>query len=82
MIASNMLDHLPSLDTVATDEDAILADASKDVFDLVMGTFWNIRENAASRDKMIRLISCIAHTKKNKGRRHIVGMRWWSFIAL
>lgn len=84
MVTSNMLDHhttaTPSLGTT-TDEDAIVADASKDVFDLVMATFWNVRDNSASTDKLIRLIGCMVHTKKNKGKRHIIGMRWWSFIA-
>lgn len=80
-----MLDHHNSTSSSlneAMDEDAVLADASKDVFDLVLVTFWNVRDNNASRDKLIRLIGCIAHTQKNKGRRHIIGMRWWSFIAM
>lgn len=72
MVSSNLLNYTA---TAAT------ADASKDAFDLVMSTFWNVRDVDASRDKLVRLIGCIAHTTKVKGKRHVIGMRWWAFIA-
>lgn len=81
MVASNMLAHITTLEK-SEDMEAIVEDPSKDVFDLIMATFWSVRDSDASRDKLIRLIGCISHTKKNKGRRHIIGMRWWSFIAM
>lgn len=81
MVASNMLAHTTSAEK-SDDVEAILDDPSKDILDLIMATFWNVRDNVASRDKLIRLVGCISHTKKNKGRRHIIGMRWWSFIAM
>ncbi|KAI7892878.1 protein-domain-containing protein [Mucor mucedo] len=81
MVASNMLEHVTTFEK-SNDVEAILEDPSKDVFDLIMATFWSVRDNDASREKLIRLIGCISHTKKNKGKRHIIGMRWWSFIAI
>lgn len=81
MVASNMLTHTTTLEK-SDNVDVVLEDPTKDVFDLIMATFWNVRDNDASRDKLIRLIGCISHTKKNKGRRHIIGMRWWSFISM
>ncbi|KAI8078947.1 protein-domain-containing protein [Gilbertella persicaria] len=83
IVVSNLLIHNStpnSMDSV--DEDTIVQDPTKDVFDLIMATFWSSCNNDASRDKVIRLIGCIAHTKKtSKTKRHIIGMRWWSFIA-
>lgn len=80
MIVSNLLTHRTSL-SVAKDDSAVVEDSAKDLFDLIMVTFWSVRDVNASRDKLIRLIGGIAHTTKHKGRRHIVGMRWWSYIA-
>lgn len=79
MVSSNLLSYTTT--AAATDDDSMLADASKDTFDLVMSTFWNVRTVDASRDKLVRLIGCIAHTTKMKGKRHVIGMRWWAFIA-
>jgi hypothetical protein len=80
MIVSNMLTHQTSLENTQ-DDDAMLNDPSKDVFDIIMATFWSVRDNDASRDKLVRLIGGIAHNRKGKGRRHIIGMRWWIYIA-
>ncbi|KAI9273363.1 protein-domain-containing protein [Helicostylum pulchrum] len=80
MVASNMLSHTSKTEK-PNDLDSVLDDPSRDVFDLITTTFWSVRDNDASRDKLIRLIGCISHTKKNKGRRHAIGMRWWAFIA-
>lgn len=80
MVASNMLSHTSKAENL-NDLDSVLEDPSKDVFDLITATFWSVRDNDASRDKLVRLIGCISHTKKNKGRRHAIGMRWWAFIA-
>lgn len=80
MIVNNLLTHRTSL-SVAKDDNAVVEDSTKDLFDLIMVTLWSVRDNHASRDKLIRLIGGIAHTTKYKGRRHIVGMRWWSYIA-
>jgi hypothetical protein len=52
-----------------------------DVFDLVMATFWGDCNTDAARAKMVQLIGAIAQFKKNKTKRHVVGMRWWSFMA-
>jgi integrator complex subunit 3 len=87
MAATNMLNHItdssaPTNADEHADEHAVLNDSSKDLFDLIMVTFWCVRDNDASRDKLIRLIGCISHTRKSKSRRHIIGMRWWSFIAV
>ncbi|KAI8970594.1 protein-domain-containing protein [Pilobolus umbonatus] len=62
-------------------EEDILNDPTRDVFDLLMVTFWNHLNNEPSLSKMIRLISCIAHTSKVKGKKHMIGMRWWYFIS-
>lgn len=88
MVASNMLSHITTAATAAVptdnagENDVLLNDATKDLFDLIMTTFWSVRDNDAARDKLIRLIGCISHTRKSKGRRYIIGMRWWSFIAV
>lgn len=67
IIVSNLL-------TLKEDED-------EDVFDLIMSTFWSVRDNQASRDKMVQLIGSIAQFRKNKTKNHIIGLRWWSFIT-
>ncbi|KAG0184656.1 Integrator complex subunit 3 [Apophysomyces sp. BC1034] len=61
-------------------EDSVIQNSQNDPFDLLMVTFWNVKNTAALRDKMVRLIGCITHSSK-KGRRHLVGMRWWMHIA-
>lgn len=78
MVSSNLLNYAV---TAATDDESMLADSTKDAFDLVMSTFWSVRTVDASRDKLVSLIGCIAHTPKTKGKRHVIGMRWWAFIA-
>ncbi|KAL7327957.1 hypothetical protein PS15p_206311 [Mucor circinelloides] len=78
MVSSNLLSYAA---TAATDDESMLADSTKDAFDLVMSTFWSVRTVDASRDKLVSLIGCIAHTPKTKGKRHVIGMRWWAFIA-
>ncbi|CEP17729.1 hypothetical protein [Parasitella parasitica] len=80
MTASNLLSHTTTAAT-PDDDDSILTDPKKDGLDLILSTFWNVRSVNASRDKIVRLIGCIAHSSKAKGRRHIIGMRWWAFIA-
>ena len=80
MIVCNLITHETSAAT-SQSEVEVIDDPSKDLFDLIMFTFWNSRDKQAARDKLIRLIGGIAHSNKSKGRRHIVGMRWWSFIA-
>ncbi|KAG1565052.1 hypothetical protein G6F45_006922 [Rhizopus arrhizus] len=62
-------------------EEAVISDTSKDVFDLLMITFWNLLEKENEREKLIKLLSCIAHNSKKRSRRHLIGMRWWSFIS-
>ncbi|KAI8337850.1 protein-domain-containing protein [Choanephora cucurbitarum] len=82
-IVANLLTHNPIFDKASSlDDNAVIQDPSKDVFDLIMVTFWSGCNNDASRDKIIRLFSQIAHSKKaNKTKRHLIGMRWWSFVA-
>lgn len=79
MVTSNLFTHTTT--TATLDEDSILTDSNKDAFDFVMSTFWNVRAIDASSDKIVRLIGCIAHNNKVKGRRHVIGMRWWAFMA-
>ncbi|KAG1473737.1 hypothetical protein G6F56_000781 [Rhizopus delemar] len=62
-------------------EEAILADPSKDVFDLLMNTVWDWLEKETESEKLIKLLSCIAQSSKKKSRRHLIGMRWWSFVS-
>ncbi|KAI9280424.1 protein-domain-containing protein [Sporodiniella umbellata] len=62
-------------------EEDIMSDLSKDVFDLIMATIWGWIEKETESEKLIKLLSCIAQNSKKKGRKHLVGMRWWSFIA-
>ncbi|KAI8376412.1 protein-domain-containing protein [Radiomyces spectabilis] len=59
--------------------DGIIMDKTKDPFDVIMGTFWEIQENEPVVQKLIRFIGCITH-KYSKSRRHLIGMRWWSYI--
>ncbi|KAI9486803.1 MAG: protein-domain-containing protein [Benjaminiella poitrasii] len=85
IVASNMLSHKSSFNNNSPErkdgEATVVTDDTKDVFDLVMNTYWNDCNTDASKDKIVRLIGCIAHSQNKKSRRHIIGMRWWSFIA-
>ena len=58
-------------------EDSIISDRTMDTFDLLMTSFWLARDNAASKEKLLKLITCLAA----KGKPHLIGMRWWSFVA-
>lgn len=62
-------------------EDVILSDISKDVFDFLMTMFWNLKDKEAESEKMVKLLSCIAQGAKSKKKKHLIGMRWWSFIS-
>ncbi|KAI8365712.1 protein-domain-containing protein [Blakeslea trispora] len=82
-VVANLLTHHAIFDNAdSLDDEAVIKDPSKDVFDLIMVTFWGGCNNDASREKIIKLLSCIACSKKsNKTKRHLIGMRWWSFVA-
>ncbi|KAI8984132.1 protein-domain-containing protein [Mycotypha africana] len=84
IIASTMLSHTNTAISKNDNEDILVKDSTKDVFDLVMFHYWNmcaVKKDDSNVKKMIELLSCLAHQTRIDQRRHMVGVRWWSFIA-
>ncbi|CAO3607263.1 unnamed protein product [Cunninghamella echinulata] len=63
----------------ASEEDIIM-DNTKDPLDLLFIVYWQMKDNAASSEKILQLIGYLSHNYRT-GKKHIVGMRWWLFIA-
>ncbi|CAO3638816.1 unnamed protein product [Cunninghamella blakesleeana] len=61
-------------------EEDIIMDNTKDPLDLLFIVYWQMKENTASSEKMLQLIGYLSHNYRT-GKKHIVGMRWWLFIA-
>jgi hypothetical protein len=61
-------------------EDEMILDTTKDPLDLLLVVFWNNKEDAPTREKMIHLLGYLVH-QCHTGKKRIVGMRWWHFIA-
>lgn len=79
-MSSLLLEHSHVVFEEEPTENNVIEESLNDPFDLLMLTFWNAKDTAAPRDKVVRLIGCIAHSAK-KGRQHLIGMRWWMYIA-
>ncbi|CAO3600405.1 unnamed protein product [Absidia cylindrospora] len=64
----------------AMTEDDMIIDPAKDPLDLLLLAFWNAKGDATTKEKMTNLLGYMAH-QCHTGKKHIVGMRWWLFIA-
>ena len=61
-------------------EEALIMDGVTDPLDEIFWLYWTHKDDAANREKMVQLLSALARRCKH-GKKHLVGMRWWAFIA-
>ncbi|KAI8078774.1 protein-domain-containing protein [Halteromyces radiatus] len=61
-------------------EDDVIMDTNKDPLDLILLVYWQTKEDAATKEKMVHLLGYMMH-RCRVGKKHVLGMRWWLFIA-